>query len=342
MVEVRYCGKVPGIQMEFYSTVFLTISGITPHKQARVDSIIRDNQWSVPSSMNVHMAAVLDKLQEVAISPGFEDTKVRTASVSGVYTLKETYNAIRQVGNQTPWARLVWFSNCIPKHSFITRMALRRALKTQNKLVQWWIRQDSICVLCYTEEECEEHMFFECFYARAVWNWLLSDMQFSHTAQPWNEEIKWCYEHIRGNDPIAVVRKLVFNALFYCVWGERNSRNHQGKILYQQELYRQILNLVNKKLAFIDLKTDDTGSMKSFLASWNANVEYVIRQPKKYAWKKPEPGQLMVNSDGSITAGSSSFGALVRGHWGSVMAAGAGDSKSRNIIVVEMEGRVIL
>lgn len=112
--------------------------------------------------------------------------------------MKATTNALRHVGETVPWAKIVWYTNNIPKHSFITWMAMRKALKTLYKLEEWGLRNSSVCVLCNTEQEDVEHLFLGCYFARAILNGLLAALEFHRVALNWADEIQWCVAHFVG------------------------------------------------------------------------------------------------------------------------------------------------
>lgn len=133
-----------------------------------------------------------------------------TADHSGKYSLKGTYNALRRV-RARGLLFLVWFANNIPKHSFIAWMAIRRALKTQNKFGEWGLKNTSLCVFCYTDPEDEDHLFFGCYFSRAIWYWILLFFEINHMAQSWDESVQRCAENFKGKNPIATTRKLAFN-----------------------------------------------------------------------------------------------------------------------------------
>ncbi|KAF5187155.1 hypothetical protein FRX31_023258 [Thalictrum thalictroides] len=45
--------------------------------------------------------------------------------------------------------KVVWFSNKMPRHSFITWLAIRNGLKTLDRLKSYGVVQNDTCVLTY-------------------------------------------------------------------------------------------------------------------------------------------------------------------------------------------------
>lgn len=188
--------------------------------------------------------------------------------------IKSTYNAMRHVSPRNDWASLVWFPNNIPKHSFITWLAMRNALKTMDKLVAWGKRNTNFCEFCYAEVETISHLFFECHTPRAIWNFILTDLQLNHNILPWQEEVKWCIDKFKGKNPMSIIRKLAFNAFIYCIWEERNARLYKGTWKFDYEVYTRIKTLVRKKSSCVKFKTEDTAEARSFLTAWDCRVEF--------------------------------------------------------------------
>ena len=71
-------------------------------------------------------------------------------------------NSIREYQLKVEWAGLVWFSSHVPRVSFLTWMALRKALLTQDILVSCGIISRSSCCLCRMHVEDHDHLFFLC------------------------------------------------------------------------------------------------------------------------------------------------------------------------------------
>ncbi|XP_021750414.1 uncharacterized protein LOC110716088 [Chenopodium quinoa] len=64
------------------------------------------------------------------------------------------------------WDAWVWNRFNVPKHSFITWLAIQGRLRTRDKLLSYGVCSDSSCLLCGFELETKEHLFFKCNYSR--------------------------------------------------------------------------------------------------------------------------------------------------------------------------------
>ncbi|GJW84505.1 reverse transcriptase domain, reverse transcriptase zinc-binding domain protein [Tanacetum coccineum] len=58
-------------------------------------------------------------------------------------SVKAAWEAFRPRGIEVPWFRVVWFSHNIPRHAFHLWLVMRKSLKTQDKLRQWDVGNDT-------------------------------------------------------------------------------------------------------------------------------------------------------------------------------------------------------
>lgn len=80
----------------------------------------------------------------------------------------------RAVNPPVNWYHLTWFSNSIPKHSFILWLAIRRKLMTQDRMQFWHHTENLCCVFCHLQLESVDHLFFECPFSSGICNFFLS------------------------------------------------------------------------------------------------------------------------------------------------------------------------
>lgn len=156
--------------------------------------------------------------------------------------------------------------------------------------------------------------------------------------KPWPEEVQWCANNWKGKNPVAIVRKLAFNAYVYCIREERNRRLYKGETKFHNEVLQRISTLVRKKASCMKVKTEDTIAARSFLHKWCNDVEYYHKQPIMCSWLRPTHGKFMINTDGSLSEGSGSFGAIIRDSQGDVISAAAGSAPNSSITVLELRG----
>lgn len=112
----------------------------------------------------VHQTSV--ELIEATEIHGGEDIVVWAPSKGGDFTLRDTYEAMRVKKAPWQWASLIWFSVNIPRHAFVAWMALRKCMKTLHRLREWGVVDSELCVHCWDFTETEDHLFWDCNFAK--------------------------------------------------------------------------------------------------------------------------------------------------------------------------------
>ncbi|GJY12210.1 RNA-directed DNA polymerase, eukaryota, reverse transcriptase zinc-binding domain protein [Tanacetum coccineum] len=85
------------------------------------------------------------------------------------FSVKQVYDDLKGSGEEVTWATIVWFSQNIPKHSFIVWMEILNKLTTQDKVKNWRSYDMMACPLCNQDIDSHQHLFFQCQYANQFW-----------------------------------------------------------------------------------------------------------------------------------------------------------------------------
>lgn len=64
--------------------------------------------------------------------------------------------------NIVTWNKHFWYSQCIPKHTFILLLTIQNKLMTQDKLLKWNVGVVFKCALCDEINDSREHLFYSC------------------------------------------------------------------------------------------------------------------------------------------------------------------------------------
>lgn len=138
--------------------------------------------------------------------------------------LKQTYEHIRMRKEPADWHTAVWFPNWIPKHSFITWLAIRGGLKTLDKLFEWGIFSSNKCVFCYKEVEIVHHLFIGCQRVISAWMALMHRAGYrKHCGNIFMAEVNWVQRESNGRGFKQGALRHLFSSFIYHIWYMRNS-----------------------------------------------------------------------------------------------------------------------
>lgn len=73
------------------------------------------------------------------------------------FSSSSTWNQLRNKKERVIWRRLVWFSQAVPRQSFMAWLAFRNRLSTGDRMRTWGITQG--CTLCGEVNETRDHLF---------------------------------------------------------------------------------------------------------------------------------------------------------------------------------------
>ncbi|XP_022032476.1 uncharacterized protein LOC110933568 [Helianthus annuus] len=146
------------------------------------------------------------------------------------------WNNIRRCDQEVPWVDLVWFAQCIPRHSFHLWLVIKNKLKTQDRMGIWDMGSATnlnlmCCPLCRYNKDSRDHLIFECPFAMQVWNKVKDIAYMDSVDASWASIMAWFEQRASSKSSKTIVSKLVVAAAAYFVWQERNNRlfsqNHQ-------------------------------------------------------------------------------------------------------------------
>ncbi|GJW33357.1 putative RNA-directed DNA polymerase [Tanacetum coccineum] len=101
------------------------------------------------------------------------------------FSVSRVWEDIRKGGSLVPWSNLVWFSQCIPCHSFMLWLAIHRKLKTHDNLFFWDKSESMLCSFCGNVPDSHSHLFFECDYPNRIWSSLKGMVRLDHAHNKW-------------------------------------------------------------------------------------------------------------------------------------------------------------
>jgi len=97
----------------------------------------------------------------------------------GLLTLKEAYMFNTPGGQNAHWSKLVWNQDIPPTKSLLTWRLMHQRIPTDNNLMLRGCSLASICSNCSQTAETSFHLFFECEFAKYLWNCLAGILNIS-------------------------------------------------------------------------------------------------------------------------------------------------------------------
>ncbi|KAL0693806.1 hypothetical protein Bca4012_060986 [Brassica carinata] len=131
-----------------------------------------------------------------------------------------------------------------PSSSFSTGKTNR--MSTRDRLQRWGVNVPSECLLCAGSDESRQYLFFDCAYSSEVWSFFCSRL---HPSPPilFKECLRWLKDPSPDANVLLIVR-LIFQAVIYVVWKERNSRLHSGLCRPPQTIIQEIQQIIKLRL----------------------------------------------------------------------------------------------
>ena len=209
----------------------------------------------------------IDKLRSGSIQDMDDVPLWRSAEDKYVakFSSKKIWMQLRIRRGVCAWSRGVWFSQAIPKYSFMTWIAMRNRMQTGDKMQAWNALINTECVLCHEVQETCQHLFFSCPYSFVVWECLVKGILKERFTAVWDDIV----EKISGSAYPATVMFLLrysFQAALHNIWWERNARRHGEEPRYA----RLLSKLVDKtiRLQLLAVKAHDQEYLKKGLRTW--------------------------------------------------------------------------
>ncbi|XP_024981022.1 uncharacterized protein LOC112517884 [Cynara cardunculus var. scolymus] len=150
---------------------------------------------------------------------------------------------------------MVWFSQSIPRHAFILWVALKKRLKTHDKLRFWEAHADLSCAFCQNGPDSHSHLFFECPFPNLVWNGLKVKLNLNGIPDIWADIIGMFQQVTKGKTLWSIIRRLVLAATVYHLWQERNNRIFKSKRRSHIAVGKTITDDVRSRLLSLSFKS---------------------------------------------------------------------------------------
>ncbi|GJU10211.1 RNA-directed DNA polymerase, eukaryota, reverse transcriptase zinc-binding domain protein [Tanacetum coccineum] len=239
--------------------------------QSKLCDIVNDNKWKWPDDWLVKYNFLLNILVPTLKD---EPDKVLWATKQGKlvkFSTNQVWRDIRSDGNKVQWDKLVWFSQCIPRHTFILWLAIKEKLITQDKLLQWYPQNVVCCPYCKEKPDSHEHLFFQCKTVAEVWKTVKEKARIKSNATNWADIIKDMTLNKNQNNIWCIIGKLCLAATVYNVWHERNCRIFKNECRDKEVITKLIVDDVRSRL--MTLKTRKSNAVNVAAKDWEVATQ---------------------------------------------------------------------
>ncbi|GJV82670.1 RNA-directed DNA polymerase, eukaryota, reverse transcriptase zinc-binding domain protein [Tanacetum coccineum] len=158
----------------------------------------------------------------------------------------------------------------IPRHAFVTCLAIQKRLMTQEKLLIWRPNEDLKCALCNKCPDSHNHLFFTCEFSSGVCNELLKMLNVRLSGY-WDQIIIEMKALPSKRNIRSIVRMIVCGAVVYYIWQERNN------IIFKNEKRDRniILNMVKETVGMklIGIKVKESRNVKEVEKRYNIKMQ---------------------------------------------------------------------
>ncbi|KAJ8427228.1 LOW QUALITY PROTEIN: hypothetical protein Cgig2_028752 [Carnegiea gigantea] len=164
------------------------------------------------------------------------------------YTLKEGYKWLLGDAPRVSWTRAVWTRTHIPRHAFISWILMHHRLPTKKRISKFKESHDTACDMCNASEEDDDHIIFQCRYAKEVW---------AHINKWWPGAKNNIDDIPKIGDP-AEKRNITYavtTTTVYLFWLARNQQVFQGQIMPAETAAQMIKEQISQRILFLNMQT---------------------------------------------------------------------------------------
>ncbi|PWA41355.1 reverse transcriptase zinc-binding domain-containing protein [Artemisia annua] len=204
----------------------------------KVSDIMQNGKWKWPQDW-YDKFPLITSIEDPTIQNDYNDIVV-WISKNEEKVRFSVKTATIDLGTEVPrvrWWRLIWYAQCIPKHSFIFCLAIQNRLSTQDRMAKWGLYTVNRCPLCQNDNEDLQHLFFKCKFSSEVWSKAKEMAEINCEKSNWQELIRRLANDCVNKNIGWVVKRLILAACIYYIWLERNGRIIKDVHNSSQEVY---------------------------------------------------------------------------------------------------------
>ncbi|GJU22982.1 RNA-directed DNA polymerase, eukaryota, reverse transcriptase zinc-binding domain protein [Tanacetum coccineum] len=144
-------------------------------KECTLNEIISDGRWVWPEEWNSDFE-VLRNVQIPVLDNEVKDkaTWITNNGIEKCFTVGNVWTDMICDDTKVDWFKLVWFSQSIPRHAFVTWVAIQKRLMSLLTRIRFGEPYyDFKCALCSNCPDSHNHLFFSCEFSKEIWKELI-------------------------------------------------------------------------------------------------------------------------------------------------------------------------
>ncbi|GJX01311.1 putative reverse transcriptase domain-containing protein [Tanacetum coccineum] len=237
--------------------------------QSRLCDIVEDNRWKWPEEWVSKYDLLFFSRIPVPILKDIQDKALWVTNKGDMvqFSTNQVWKDIRNDGVKVKRDKLIWFSQCIPRHTFILWLAIKGKLITQDKILKWYPQKVVECPYCKTRPDSHEHLFFQCKTVADIWTSVKRKARINTNAINWEEIIKDMSNYKSQNNVWNIIRKLSV----YYVWQERNGSLFKNECRDSKVIERLIFDDVRSRL--MSLRANRSNAVRNAEEEWEINFK---------------------------------------------------------------------
>ncbi|XP_071740858.1 uncharacterized protein [Rutidosis leptorrhynchoides] len=237
-------------------------------REAKICDIVSQDGWNLPNEWYSKYPG-LHNINPPVLSNVPDSIRWRDYAGNLVhFSVGIVWNTIRTRSDPVNWFPIVWFPQCIPRHSFLVWLLFGENLKTQDKLKPWEIGASVVllCPFCHAEPDSHLHLFFRCPFAAQVWKYVKSSVRVNVAGNDWTDFVDSISSCAARRTVCSIVSKLLFGAAVYMIWQERNKRLFKKDARSYSKVVAAIFSMVRLKI--MALKWKNSMQVKLMKDAW--------------------------------------------------------------------------
>ncbi|XP_071713497.1 uncharacterized protein [Rutidosis leptorrhynchoides] len=136
-----------------------------------------------------------------------------------------------------------------------------RDFRDEDMLERWDVPCGSVCSLCNLVQESHNHLLIGCSYAKSIWRWFRGKAgldgiidRIEYGNDHWIDVINAMAGTVCNKGIWSIIRRLVFAAVIYQLWQERNARTFKNESSSYEVIAKRIYEVVRLRLMGLQVK----------------------------------------------------------------------------------------